>query len=74
MTTFLFWASPSGRLHSLKSCSGAVPAKMKQASVTVDEIRARMGEAGRPGICRCSWPRADRIMREERRKEVWGRG
>jgi hypothetical protein len=74
MTTFSFWASqPNGRLHTLKSCSSVVPARLQRTTVTVDDIRARMAEAGRPGICRCAWMTADRIMREERRKEVWGR-
>ena len=59
-----WYRSPSGRLHTLKTCSGGAPAdRMRRVPApTVRDLILMMNEPGRPGICRCAWNSAQRQM------------
>ena len=61
-----FWQSPSGRLHTLKHCSGGAPAnRMKKVAAPVAaDLVHMLYEPGRPQLCRCAWPSAQRIVQE----------
>jgi hypothetical protein len=59
-----WYQAPSGRLHTLQSCSGGAPkARMlKVPAPTPVEAQALLTAERRPDICRCAWRSAQRIV------------
>lgn len=59
-----WYKSPSGRLHTLKSCSSGAPADrmVKVDAPRPSTARVLLAKANRPGICRCAWRAAQKII------------
>lgn len=59
-----WFASRSGRLHWGNTCSGGIaPHTARKVAPSREDLAALMAEAGRPGICKCAWQPADKVIR-----------